>query len=292
MKFLKESAKSNEDILQSSSTMTNKEFESILEKTMQNISDVIVTQEINQKKYILNKLEEFNNKIESILEQSKKESIFEFGVVGLSLIDRDISDYQSRKSKCRNLITKFLFHGTSTDISSLIVTSNFREAKTTFFGPGIYMTDMLDYSGFYAFNPEDSSCKFINHHRIRKAGETFSIVASEVFYDNLEFKNCYKITDELIPSDGIRYVKVDAHGQPLSYDQTKDKGYKKFIGTEYVIPSENQILPLYSITLKRNEYFCLWKDYHFTHKTQYTEHAIHVKNMAKQLLGINVYGVG
>ena len=35
--------------------------------------------------------------------------------------------------------------------------------------------------------------------------------------------------------------------------QTKEKGYKKFIGTEYVIPSEKQIIPLYSITLKRKE---------------------------------------
>ena len=61
---------------------------------------------------------------------------------------------------------------------------------------------------------------------------------------------------------------------------------------EYVIPSEKQILPLYSITLKRSEYYCLWKDYHFTHQNSYTEHAIHVKNRAKLLLGINVYGVG
>lgn len=36
----------------------------------------------------------------------------------------------------------------------------------------------------------------------------------------------------------------------------------------------------------------MWKDYHFTHETEYTEHALHVKNMAKQLLGINIYGVG
>ena len=46
------------------------------------------------------------------------------------------------------------------------------------------------------------------------------------------------------------------------------------------------------MTLKRSEYFCLWRDYHFTHKTSYTEHALHVKNYAKQLLGINIYGVG
>ena len=288
--FLKETSKSNEDILQASSIITNNEFESILEKTMDNISDVVITQEINQKKFILYKLEEFNKEIESILEQSKKESIFEFGVVGLSLIDRDISNYQNRKSKCENLVTKYLFHGTSTDISSLIVTSNFKKGETAYFGPGLYMTDMLDYSGFYAYI--DKERKFENVSKIRKKDDTFSIVASQVFYDNSKFENCYDFTNDEVKEGGIRFVKVNYEGSPLSKNQTKENGYKKFIGTEYVIPSENQILPLYSITLKRNEYYCLWKDYHFTHKTQYTEHAIHVKNIAKQMLGINVYGVG
>ena len=37
------------------------------------------------------------------------------------------------------------------------------------------MTDMLDYAGFYSFNPEYESDKFENHQRIRKKDETFSI---------------------------------------------------------------------------------------------------------------------
>jgi len=284
--FLKETSKSNDDIFQKSSTITNLEFDKMLEETIKNISDVVVTQEINQKRHILNKYEEFNNEIEIILEKSKMESIFEFGAVGLSLIDReDISKYQENKNKCNNLETKFLFHGTSADSSSLIVTSNFRTANTTFFGPGIYMTDMLDYSGFYAFENENLS-KFTNHHRIRKKDETFTIVVSQIFYDRTKFENYNKMTNNPIPENGIRYVKVNAKGLPISEDN------KKFIGTEYVIKNDNQILPLYSITLKRNEYYCLWKDYHFTHETSFTKHAIHVKNMAKQLLGINVYGVG
>jgi len=290
--FLKEISKTNEDILETSSAMTSEEFEKILEKTMSNISDVVVAQEINQRKYILNKLEEFNKKIESILKQSKKDSIFEFGVVGLSLINRDMSNYKNCKSNCKNLVETFLFHGTSTDSSSLITTSNFKKAETDFFGPGIYMTDMLDYAGFYAFNPDEDSSKFENHHRIRKIGETFTIVASQVFYDSLKFENCQDLTDDPIPQEGIRYVKVNAKGRPLSKDQTKENGYNKFIGTEYILPNENQILPLYSITLKRNEYYCLWKDYHFTHETEYTDHAIHAVNIAKQLLGINIYEVG
>ena len=290
--FLKETSKRNDDILQASSTISNLEFEKIIEETIKNISDIVVTQEINQKRHILKKYEEFNNEIETILEKSKMESIFEFGAVGLSLIDReDISNYQENKNKCDNLETKFLFHGTSANSSSLIVTSNFRTANIAYFGPGIYMTDMLDYSGFYAFEDENLR-KFKNHHRIRKKDETFTIVVSQVFYDRTKFENCNQRTNNPIPKNGIRYVKVNADGDPILEDKTNEKGYKKFIGTEFVINSENQILPLYSITLKRNEYYCLWKDYHFTHETSFTKHAIHVKNMAKQLLGINVYGVG
>ena len=95
-----------------------------------------------------------------------------------------------------------------------------------------------------------------------------------------------------IQDEGIRYIHVDAYGQPLSQNQTKENGYKKFIGTEFVIPSEKQILPLYTLTLKRNEYYCLWKDYHFTHETKYSKHALNCKNVTKQLLDINMYGVG
>ena len=42
------------------------------------------------------------------------------------------------------------------------------------------MTDMLDYAGFYAYETGD---KFGNHHRIRKVDETFSIVASQIYYN-------------------------------------------------------------------------------------------------------------
>ena len=104
--------------------------------------------------------------------------------------------------------------------------------------------------------------------------------------------NCYRKNHNPIPENGIRFVHVNYKGLPLSENETKENGYKNFIGTEFVIPDQNQILPLYSITLKRNEYYFLWKDYHFTHKTIFTDHALHVKNIAKQLLGINVYGVG
>ena len=290
IKFLKNS-KDNEDVLQAVSTIKDEDFNALLEENLEKITNSVIVQEINQKKHILNNLEKFNEEIESVLGKKKLESIFEFTVTGLSIIDRDKTEYENSKEKCNNLVTQFLFHGTSTDSSSKIVTTNFRSADTAFFGPGIYMTDMLDYAGFYAFESNEWD-KFDNHHKIRNVNETFNIVASQVFYDKSKYEKCYEKTDKIIQKNGIRYVNVDASGDPLSKEQTKSNGYKKFIGTEFVIPSKNQILPLYSITLKRNEYYCLWKDYHFTHQTSYTSHALEVKNIAKQLLGINMYGVG
>ena len=289
--FLKNSSKKNQDLLQSAATISDEEFNEILEEKIGDLSDSLVKQEINQKKYILNNLEEFNIQMESILEETKKESIFEFNVTGISLIDRNKEDYQKYKNNCPNLKTKILFHGTSTDISSLITITNFKKANTNYYGPGIYMTDMLDYSGFYAFE-SNSKYKFSNLCAIRKVDDYFTIVASQIYYDDSKFENCYNLTQKEIQDNGIRYILVKARGDPLPKDETRENGYNKFIGVEYVIPSEKQIFPLYSITLKRSEYYCLWKDYHFTHQTSYTEHAIHVKNRAKLLLGINVYGVG
>jgi len=36
-----------------------------------------------------------------------------------------------------------------------------------------------------------------------------------------------------------------------------------FIGNEFLIINKNQILPLYSIILKRIEYLVIWRDYNF-----------------------------
>ena len=117
-------------------------------------------------------------------------------------------------------------HGTSTDVSTLIISENFRKANVAYFGPGIYMTDMLDYAGFYAYDSnDDKEKKFNNHHRIRKANEIFSIVASQVFYDNSKFENCYNKTNKIIKEKGIRYVHVDANVRPLSKDKTKENRY-------------------------------------------------------------------
>lgn len=150
-----------------------------------------------------------------------------------------------------------MFHGTSTDSFSKIVTSNFRNASVTYFGPGMYISNMLDYAGFYAFTPNED--KFRNHRRIRNVDEIFNIIVSQVYYNESKLEKCFDLTDDSVPDEGIRYVNVNAFDSALSKDQTKENGYNEFIGTEYVIPSEKQILPLYSITLKKMNTFAYGK---------------------------------
>jgi len=95
--FLKENSKENEDIFQATSTISNEDFFNILDKGIEKIEDPAKKQEINQKKFILNQFEEFNKQIESILEEKKKDSIFEFSAIGLSLIHRNKEEYENNK---------------------------------------------------------------------------------------------------------------------------------------------------------------------------------------------------
>ena len=59
----------------------------------------------------------------------------------------------------------------------------------------------------------------------------------------------------------------------------------KFIGTEYVITEKEQILPLYCLTFKRNEYLILWKDPNFVYENNLKEQKLFIYDLAK----MNVY---
>ena len=70
----------------------------------------------------------------------------------------------------------------------------------------------------------------------------------------------------MVEDNGIHFVRVEpAHGQVLKSENDVEKARKegKFIGTEYVISQKKQMLPLYVLTLKRNEFFIIWLDGNF-----------------------------
>ena len=212
-----------------------------------------------------NEFQEYLVEFEKDFENSLKNSIFEYNTKFIAYNYNHDENYISEKLRCNNIKTKFLFHGTSSWAISRILSDNFKHANTHFFGIGTYFTDLLDYSWFYAFDSPTSNDfgKFRNVGKIPKINDSFSIIVSEIFFDQTKFEQVYnmdKINEE-VQKNGIRYACVDHSGQPINKSSLQN--YNGFIGTEYVITEKNQILPLLSITLERSEFLIIWRDNNF-----------------------------
>ena len=82
-----------------------------------------------------------------------------------------------------------------------------------------------------------------------------------------EIKNNYK--NQMVEKNGINFIEVDGHSfnSEEGIDVARKKG--RFIGNEYVITEMEQILPLYGLTLKRNEYLVIWRDPCFDKKNEW-----------------------
>ena len=81
---------------------------------------------------------------------------------------------------------------------------------------------------------------------------------------------------------GIYHSKVEPlQGEIRNEKQIiEDKKKGTFLGNEYIITELCQILPLYGLTFKRNEYFILWRDPQLKDKINY---------LKEQKLFINKY---
>ena len=75
-----------------------------------------------------NKKETINENTLKYLEEAFKESIFEYKIVGLVIVDnKEVKDtYEKEKEKCPNCQNKILLHATKINYSSKILTSNFK----------------------------------------------------------------------------------------------------------------------------------------------------------------------
>ena len=265
--------------------------------------------ENNNKNYILNfwnklsKYDMFNKNFEVEISKAIRESYFDYALISLSIFERKkIEDYLQAKKNCPDVITKYLFHGTQIEPISKIITDQFLYAKKAFYGMGIYFTDSLDYVSFYCGgkNFEERRLYFGKTLPINK---TFSCVGAEVFYSESYLRNIYDFSlyvpqlkdfpsyetikkyypDKMVPMNGINFARVETKkGQVLSLDKCIDNKIEgKFIGTEYVITEKNQILPLYGLTLKRNEYLIIWRDPNFVLKNNLQAQKLFIYRLAK-----------
>ena len=213
----------------------------------------------NNQQNILAKLEKYDNIFEMEMEKALKNSIFEYKIINIIIIDKNDDEYQRAKNNCRNIETKILFHGTKIDAITGILSAQFYDAGIAIFGPGVYFTDMLDYAWYYAGEEYRG-----NFEIIPRIGNSFSFVASEIFYDRNKRVTVYNNNLRYIPveQNGIRCAFVHPDSSVISENELNN--YTKFKGTEFLITCKNQIIPLYSVTVQRIENLIIWRDYNFS----------------------------
>jgi len=284
------------------------EFNQIFE----NIKNLAENQELELDKEIQNikSNENFNKSLLENLESSFKESVFEFSITGLVSNNKEEQKikYEENKKNCPNCKTKILFHATKIQFSSKILTTNFLLSKDNYFGLGVYFGDQLDYIKYY-FNYPDT------YTYITKLNESFSIVVSEVYYDETKFKQMYdyskSIYFETMPNEekirqnksktveknGIHYAEVDSFSCSVINQDKKivhrdgnieDLPDTRLICREYCVTDRDQIFPLYGINLQRVEYCIIWRDSNFD-SFIWKEALKKNKELIKNMTGFRLY---
>ena len=165
-----------------------------------------------------------------------------------------------------------LYHFSEINPNSENLNMELKYSDKSLYGKGIYFTDSIDYIG--AFNPNLKSNSKIG--KMPHIGETFSIIACEIFYDEDKFKeiniSCTessRITNlydkEKVEPSGI--IKIDMSYMSSNISNNSKKAFKN----EFILSEKYQIFPLYTFTLKRNKYFVLFRDPNFTEERYYSK---------------------
>ena len=206
---------------------------------------------------------EYMKLFEKDFEQRKRESIFEFSIISLVVMEReDFQTFEAERKNCQRRVDKVLYHGTSIEPISCILTGYFRKSidKCYQHGKGVYFTDTLDYCWFYGGEESNRS----NGNKIPNLGQSFTLIANLTYYDH---KGLRKVIDHTYTpkKNEINFAYANSHFETIKGDPDKTK----FWGTEFVIWDLNQICPLIGAKLKREEYCVIWRDNNFSSKQIY-----------------------
>ena len=240
--------------------------EIIDQSQLNNILKLLNNDDLKEMNNIKCRLSNYNNCLALFnkeYEQSKKESIFEFSVVSLVIIEReDFEKFENERKHCQNRVERILYHGTSIKPISEILTGLYKKSmkkRGAINGEGVYFTDSLDYGWFYGGKDGNRA----NFSGIPKIRDTFTVIVNSVYYDKTGFQQV-KDSKRTPGKNQINFAYAGARSERL------DKPDKtKFIGTEYVIYDLDQICPFMAITLIREEYCVIWRDNNFSSKPVY-----------------------
>ena len=320
MKLNKETGEEIKSLLSDNSGNNLLEYAKYVNEAVKNkeIDDLINILDKKQKEDVkkywktLSKYQKYNEFFEEELSKNLKESFLDYSVKSLAILSKqNKKKYEASKSQCPNVVKRILYHGTQIDVISKIMTDDFKYTKKAFYGMGIYFSDMLDYVGFYAGGTNFTNRRE-NFGKILPINTNFSLIASEIYYDSKKFKKIenldYKVQtlddfptydeiktkykDKMVQKNGIHFVNVEPyHGKCFVEEELQkyreDKG--GFVGNEYVITEKIQMLPLYCLTLERNEYFILWRDPNFKGNNRHKDFLNRMKIFANKIAKMNMY---
>ena len=260
----------------------------------------------------LSNYNEYNIFFEKEFKNDLKKTIFDYSLISLAILEKkekNEEEYKSKRDASTNNSKRILYHGSQIDPISKILTDEFKYTRKAFYGMGIYFSDMIDYIAFYCGGTGLSNRRD-NFGSIVPVYSTFSFIASEVFYDKNKFKQIKdmslnvpeldhfpsyneikrKYSDKMVEPNGIHFTKVNDEGSVLTEKDICDNNYKgEFVGNEYVITEKYQIFPIYSLTVKRNEYFVLWRDSNFKGENYYSDYLQRRKLFCMEKANMNIY---
>ena len=220
-------------------------------------------EKINEKKNCLGSYVPYMKKFETEFEKAKKESVFEYTINSLTIVDRENRlDFENEKDDCPNRQEKILFHGTGIKPCAKILTDMFKRSEKSGyqFGKGVYFTDSLDYAWYYGGIDHRA-----NLNKIPKVEDSFVFVGSLIYYDKKGYKRVYDHKYQPKKNE-INFALANAKTETIF---EKNPNTSKFYGTEYVIYEKEQICPFIGCSVKRDEFCVIWRDVNFSQNPVY-----------------------
>ena len=275
---------------------------------MKNFLDNNKINEMDKYWRCLSNLEEYNSFFEKEFKNDLKQTYFDYSLIGLNILEsNNEKSYKQKRNECPNVVKRIMYHGTQIDAIADILTNEFKYSRRPFFGMGIYFSDMIDYITFYC-GGNNFNKRRDNFGKILPVGKSFSFIASEIFYDStkknhikdlslaekdLDYFPTYEtlkrnFQNKMVQPNGIHFIQVKEDGYPIG-EKTIIESDRGFVGHEYVITELYQILPIYSLTLKRNEYFVLWYDQNFSKKNDFSKDLYERKLFCDTQANMNIY---
>ena len=241
----------------------------------------------NFKKQILEEAEEISKKnfnfvfkheyiylnVDKQIKNDIRMNDFEMILVGQTIIaNRYINEFNQLKETIPNESRRvvFLYHGTELKNYQSIIEENFlvprgndekewvyKKRDMGYFGKGIYATDNIFYAGHYSSDNFKNDITFKEKVHVICCMAVFNDATKKAI-ENINYSGL-DISEDVVNSCGIHHAFV---GSSNNYEPIKEgeEDYNYITANEFVFPNKYQIIPVYSFTVMRKDYFILWKD--------------------------------